>query len=271
VSKDSGYVLLHRSVLNSYLWQMPEGQTKVALTCLLLANGTEKQWWDGNQKRLIPRGTFITSQDHLAQAAKVSRKTVRTALANLSTAGFSANESAKNWTAITITNYAHYQDIERWVGQQNGQRPANDRPQLNSLSPYLSGRSESEEVSIPQQVPADAGVRTKDSRVVSPEAVQVALHLLSAIRSHTPEFKAAGDDTATTARWARDIDLAIRIDKRSPDALMRVIDWAHKTSAGAFWRPNLLSGTKLREKFDVVSMQSQREAKRQPVRVLEDL
>ncbi len=40
-------------------------------------------------------------------------------------------------------------------------------------------------------------------------------------------------------------------DQRSPDEIRRVIDWCQ--SPGSFWGPFILSGQKLREKFDTVS------------------
>lgn len=82
----------------------------------------------------------------------------------------------------------------------------------------------------------------------SDEAKQVAAYLANAIRSHSPEYSPRGGLEAAVANWARDIDLAIRIDKRSPDQLRRVIDFAHRNPRDTFWRANLLSGEKLRAK-----------------------
>src|SRR3990167_3532392 len=56
----------------------------------------------------------------------------------------------------------------------------------------------------------------------SPEAVEIAEYLESAIHSHTPTVR------TNPSGWARDIDLALRIDKRTPDQLRRVIDVAHR-------------------------------------------
>ncbi len=57
--------------------------------------------------------------------------------------------------------------------------------------------------------------------------------------------------------WARDMDLLICIDQRSPDEIRRVIEWCQLP--GGFWGPNILSGRKLREKFDTLSGQMMRE------------
>ena len=50
-------------------------------------------------------------------------------------------------------------------------------------------------------------------------------------------------------RWAYDIDLMMRVDHRRPDEIRELIDWSHKDS---FWRANILSPGKLREKWDTL-------------------
>jgi hypothetical protein len=51
--------------------------------------------------------------------------------------------------------------------------------------------------------------------------------------------------------WARDVELLMSVDQRSPDEIRRVIDWCQLP--GSFWGPHILSGQKLREKFDTLS------------------
>lgn len=69
------------------------------------------------------------------------------------------------------------------------------------------------------------------------------------IQKHTPEFKT---DETRRQRWAKDIDLMIRQDNLDPDKIADVIVWAHKNT---FWRANILSGKKLREKYLQLSIQ----------------
>ncbi len=61
--------------------------------------------------------------------------------------------------------------------------------------------------------------------------------------------------------WYGDIDKAIRLDKRTKDDLISCIDWIY-TSDGSFWRPNIRSGKKLRDKFDQMSGQAKDKATR---------
>ena len=47
--------------------------------------------------------------------------------------------------------------------------------------------------------------------------------------------------------WARHIDLMIRVDKRTPEDIEAVVRWCQQDS---FWKSNILSTSKLRQKFD---------------------
>lgn len=81
------------------------------------------------------------------------------------------------------------------------------------------------------------------------EPYMLARFLEEQIQKHTPEFKA---DETRRQRWSKDIDLMIRRDSLDPDKIADVIVWAHKNM---FWRANILSGKKLREKYLQLSIQ----------------
>ena len=52
-------------------------------------------------------------------------------------------------------------------------------------------------------------------------------------------------------RWAKDFDLMIRRDKIDADDIAEVIDWCQNDS---FWRSNILSGKKLRDRYQQLKM-----------------
>ncbi len=80
-------------------------------------------------------------------------------------------------------------------------------------------------------------------------ANRVSMHLLSKIQGIKPNFVC--DNISS---WDKDIDRAIRLDKRTEDQLIGCIDYIY-TGKGDFWIPNIMSGKKLREKFDTIEMQ----------------
>jgi len=96
------------------------------------------------------------------------------------------------------------------------------------------------------------GSRVKAQADLLPsEGVGLAAYLLEAIRTHKPNVKDGSKG------WAKDLDLAVRVDHRMPAAIRAVIDFAHR-SRETFWRANLLSGAKVREHFDTLEIQARR-------------
>lgn len=83
------------------------------------------------------------------------------------------------------------------------------------------------------------------------EAKEVSEYLYKRILEHQPTFK-----KPNISLWTKDIDKAIRLDGRSKEHLIRCIDWIYTTDKGRFWISNILSGKKLREKFDTMKIQA---------------
>jgi hypothetical protein len=81
-------------------------------------------------------------------------------------------------------------------------------------------------------------------------AKEIAFYLDRKIKSENP-----GAITKPES-WFTDIEKAIRIDKRSKEDLLKIIDWIY-SPGGEFWKANILSGKKLREKFDAMYIKSQ--------------
>ena len=82
--------------------------------------------------------------------------------------------------------------------------------------------------------------------------MRIANYLKNNILRVNPTFK-----DLNAKLWAKDIELAIRIDKRTPEQLKECIDWIYSGKGNSsFWISNILSGKKLRQKFDTINMQA---------------
>jgi hypothetical protein len=77
--------------------------------------------------------------------------------------------------------------------------------------------------------------------------------LADLILLNKPDYRElqAGRREQRVAAWAVDIERLIRLDGKSPPAIEAVIIWSQKDG---FWHRNILSGQKLREKFDRLEM-----------------
>lgn len=89
----------------------------------------------------------------------------------------------------------------------------------------------------------------KEIIINNQEAISIATFLFDSIKHKNNSFK-----TPNINQWAKDIDLAMRLDGRTEQELIDCIRWIY-TEQGAFWQKNILSGKKLRDKFDQMNMQ----------------
>jgi len=98
---------------------------------------------------------------------------------------------------------------------------------LNSLVPTASGR---QKVKIENSYPEDSN------------PYKLSKYLWRFVFENFPKTK-----KPDLQKWARHVDLMIRVDNRTPDDIGKVIEWAQQDN---FWKSNILSTEKLRKQFD---------------------
>lgn len=116
-----------------------------------------------------------------------------------------------------------------------------DKPLTNNVK----GKNNEEEKEKEEEKPSSQLVTTQSYD----DSLRLANYLLNNILRVNNSFSKPNLDT-----WAKDIDKAIRIDGRTTQQLKECIDWIYSEPKG-FWIPNIMSGKKLREKFDTMNMQ----------------
>ncbi len=84
------------------------------------------------------------------------------------------------------------------------------------------------------------------------DALEVAQYLSAKLSESIDNYKQPS--IAGLHKWAKDIDLAIRLDNRTKAQLIDAINWIHY-EAGSFWIGNVKSGKKLRSQFDTLTAQ----------------
>lgn len=109
----SGWIKLHRCLIDKAIWRQSTAEQKaVLITILLMADHSANQWiWNGKKFETEP-GQFITSLDSLANSAGVSIRNVRTALQKFESVGFLTNQSTKTGRLIDVVNWRVYQGTE---------------------------------------------------------------------------------------------------------------------------------------------------------------
>jgi hypothetical protein len=90
------------------------------------------------------------------------------------------------------------------------------------------------------------------------EPAKLVTTLRGLIIGNNPTARAAKMTVRECDNWAEDFERLIRIDGRDPPTIEAVMRWAQ---ADPFWKANILSPKKLREKWDTLWLQMQRPEK----------
>lgn len=125
---------------------------------------------------------------------------------------------------------------------------------INGVSTGENPQSKVKESKVNKDIMSDA------------DAIRLSDLLFSEILRQQPKSKLHAFDNGkrkdTVRRWAEDIEKLKRIDQRSVEDIEKVIIWV---TADDFWKPNVLSGSKLREKWDTLVAQMDRNVSRDPI------
>jgi hypothetical protein len=83
----------------------------------------------------------------------------------------------------------------------------------------------------------------------SPEVEELTTHMISSIKRIKPDFK-----VPNLTSWKREMDYILRLDNRNAEEVVALINWLRTDS---FWRTNVLSPKKLRDKYDMLVLKMQ--------------
>ena len=97
----------------------------------------------------------------------------------------------------------------------------------------------------------------KKKKVYEEDSIEMQLskYLFQLMRKNNPEAKEPNFQS-----WCNDMRKLINLDKRKPEQIKNMIDWCQKDS---FWKGNILSVKKLREKYDQLKVRALEEWERQ--------
>jgi hypothetical protein len=219
--ENSGWIKLHRAIMDHPDW-LSEPFTKAQgwVDILLLANHKVGHIRKRGILIEVQRGQVGYSEETLAARWKWSREKVRRFLGRLGADGQISRkpvqQNPKLSSLITITNYDLYQSSETTNETTEKHQTVQEQELKNvkNKKPFLSNSIE----------------------------VRLSEFLFEKILSRNPNHKKPNIQT-----WAKDIDQMIRLDKRTPEDIGRVIEWCQNDP---FWQNNVLSAEKLRTQFD---------------------
>jgi hypothetical protein len=240
-----GWIKIHRKILLHPVFQDSE-LLHIFLYCLAKANhkpGRVLSPESATGELTVERGQFIFGQRKAAKETGVNARTAHRKLVLLEKLGILSRSVSRRFTVVTVNNYSRYQD-----------KPNQADPLPDSFVSHP----------CPTPVPLvstnknNKNVKNNKNKIIvfSFDSVgyELSKFLLEEIRKNDENFLRNGPiaEEALLQRWALHIDRLVRLDHRPPEEIREVIVFAQKNF---FWRSNILSGQKLREKYTTLLLQ----------------
>ena len=231
MGSEHGWIKLHRCITDNWVWSdKPFSKGQAWIDMLLMANHEPHRLKTKTGFVDIDRGSFHTEERSLMSRWGWSNSKVRNFIRCLVsekmiavTVKKSTTGKSTEGTTVKVLNYRVYQGM------------LNEKSSGNSAKEVVENQHESNEKSKQE---------CKNERtLVSAVHLRLAELLNERITAWLPNAKVP----ANLDTWANELRLAMVQDGRTEQELESVIRWA---TADSFWRGNILSAKKLREKFD---------------------
>ena len=239
----SGWVKIHRSIQDHWIWENPV-KLKWWLDLIMMANHQENKILINGELVTIEAGERHTSEDKLSARWGVSRNTVRKFLALLEKDGMiSLKKSRQSGTTYKVLNYNVYQGFSEEKKHQTEQRTEQQKDNAVNNELHIN-KNEKNEKNI-----KDTSPKSK-KRIYDVDSIhyQLAEYLFEEMKKNNPEARKPDFN-----KWANDIRLMMEIDNRKEEQVRNMIAWSQSND---FWKGNILSAKKLRDKYDQMKVQA---------------
>lgn len=220
-----GYVKIWRRLLDSRVWQS-DGLLRMWIWCLLEATHKEihvpVKTGRGETIVTLKPGQLIYGRRASAKKIRCKPATGRNLLKKLFDLQKLDIQPDTHFSIITIRNWDRYQVQEKKEdNQQDRQRTPKGHPKDTNKN-----------------------VKNEKKKEIPSICTEISQRLLDLIRRRDPDCKEPNLET-----WAKHIDSLMRIDGRSPATITAVVEWCQQDH---FWQTNILSTSKLRQKFSTL-------------------
>jgi hypothetical protein len=140
-------------------------------------------------------------------------------------------------------------------GRLGGAKTGNQNARKNKQNKQMLEKQAKQavDVNVDDKVANAPFVVSSETTQSQKDAIELSTLLLMSHRKEIPDYLSGKNDEKTINSWAQDIEKLIRLDGQSPDVIKQVVLWAK--TPGGFWFPNIQSGKKLREKYEVLYSQ----------------
>ena len=252
-----GWVKVSREIQDHWVWdEKPFSKGQAWIDLILLAKHSDGKFLD-RRGNLIDgeRGHIYRSERSLAERWGWSRKKVSSFLSQL--AGDNMIEMSKKRaserTTIFIVNYNEFQSLgasKRASGEPvRNQSGTSGEPVRNIYKNDKNVKNEKEE----KDIVGPGGPTPPLSFGSDSFEMQCVEHLIASCLETFPKSKVP-DTLEKKSKWAAEIEKMKRLDQLSEEEIGQALQYA---TTDNFWKSNIRSAKKFREKFETLYAQSQ--------------
>lgn len=236
-----GYIRLYRKILENPVFQNAN-LLKVFIWCLLKATYKERDVLVGLRTIKLYPGQFIYGRKSASSELDMPESSVRNYMDTLKKLKILDIKSDNKYSLVTLVNWEVYQaDNEEMDNKKDKNRTTVGQQQDTNNKDNKDNKD-----------------KKKILFIENSNEFQLCLNLKSFIQKNNPGAKTPDD----LQKWAVEFDRMIRLDHRSVEDIQAVMEFSQ---ADLFWKANILSPKKLREKFDTLFLQKDK-TRLQPVK-----
>ena len=250
---DNGWIALNRKIQQHWIWSKdkPFDCRSAWIDLILLANHKDNTFPLGTEMVEVKRGSFVTSELKLSDRWGWSKTKVRNFLKLLENDNMIHKISDHKKTAIVIVNYSVWQDKETTEKAEENHIKTSEEPVQdtnNNDITMINNENNNKNNIVPLST---KDVTTSKYARDSFEMLCVETLIHSCLELY-PNSKVPTKQS-DKVRWAVEVDRMKRLDNRTEEDIRQALEFAINNS---FWKQNIRSAKKFREKFETLLIQS---------------
>jgi hypothetical protein len=255
----TGWIRVYRSLKNHWLWTKGKPLTRLEAWLLILIEANhedEKCLINGNLIE-CKRGQKLYSLETWSKKFFWSVQSVRTFFKILEKDNMIITEGLQKTTRLTICNYAIYNDNQQATNKQPTSNQQATNKQLTTIKELKNDNNDKElknyKNTLLSEIDSDKYKNLKHDHIEIAKAFQK----LFIKNQNDSGIKNSKIENAK-GTWVDDIRLLLEVDQKTTEDCKTVFKFLKEDE---FWKPNILSAKKLREKFDILLMKSKSNTK----------
>ena len=240
-----GWISLHRQFLS---WEWFDDNNMVKLFIYLLLKANHKK--GTHQGLTIKRGQLKTGLDKLNNETKITIQTLRTCLKRLEKTGEINMQVTNKYRVITVCNYELYQDNQQATNKQTNKQLTSNQQATNKQLTANNNVNKNNNNNNVNNYKNKLLSELSASDFENPDYFEITISFWELFKKNLTEAGASISNLEKAkGKWVDEIRLMIESDKQNIDSVRTVFVYLQNDD---FWKKNILSTKKLREKFNTL-------------------